>query len=256
MAMKVAANGERIKALRTAALTELPQKVLAAQCNISERQLRRIENDNLLVSLPILKRLASSLGVEPADIAFGLDGPTLVPVKADAQIQTAEVDDSDKLHIPRHRTATLGPISSARALYDLAAGCQQIVPHVLVDAAPAQFEMIEECVGILTTVSRREWSIAEPVVRDAYDDNDFPELARHKRLSELVVLLKGHDIRIVVDKEIYDYPVGVTPWLPDQRFCFQLVVAFAPPRGQYEEESVVVPFDGGRDHVLPRKSIF
>lgn len=256
MAMKVAVNGARIKTLRAEAADELPQKKLAALCGISERQLRRIENGNLAVSKSVLRQLAAHLKVEMPEIAFGLDGSQLAPSQKNSQTALTKEEDSAEIHIPRHTTTFLGPVPGAHALYDMAANCQQIVPHVLVDAAPAQMEMIEECLDLLNAISRRKWSAGEPIPPDAYDATAFPEMARRKRLSELFVLLKGHDIRIVADQLIYDYPAGEDPWLPGQRFCFQLVIAFAPPRGQYEEDSLTVPFDGGRDQVLPRKPIF
>jgi hypothetical protein len=95
----------------------------------------------------------------------------------------------------------------------------EIVPHVLVDAAPAQMEMIEECLKILRTISDQQWSFQSPVASDAYDSADFPEANRRRRLAELFVLLKGHDIRIVAESEIYHYPPGATPWLEGQSTC-------------------------------------
>jgi hypothetical protein len=132
----------------------------------------------------------------------------------------------------------------------------EIVPHVLVDSAPAQMAMIEECLGILKAVSNRAWSCGRPVAPDTHDAADFPEASRRTRLAELFVLLKGHDIRIAAGSEIYHYPPGATPWLEGQTFCNHLVVAFAPPRGEYEEEQVTVPFDGGRELVLPYKPLY
>jgi transcriptional regulator with XRE-family HTH domain len=79
MVMRLAANGRRIKELRTGGTAELPQKTLAATCGISERQLRRMENENALTGLPVLERVARELGVGVSDISFGLRGPQLVP---------------------------------------------------------------------------------------------------------------------------------------------------------------------------------
>jgi len=111
--------------------------------------------------------------------------------------------------------------------------------------------MVEECLGLLKAVSQRQWSCGKPVAQDAYDDTDFPEISRRKRLTELFVLLKGHDIRVVASREMYRYPPGEMPWLEDQRDCWHLVIAFAPPLGEWEEERVSVPFDGGSEIVLP-----
>jgi hypothetical protein len=78
MVMRLVANGPRIKELRTGARTELPQKMLAGQCGISERQLRRMENENVATKLPVLERLAKELSVAVDDISFGLRGPQRV----------------------------------------------------------------------------------------------------------------------------------------------------------------------------------
>ena len=91
---------------------------------------------------------------------------------------------------------------------------------------------------------------------DAYDGVDFPGASRRRRLAELFVHLKGHDIRIVAASEIYRYPPGERPWTDDQDMCFQAVVGFAPPRAGCDEEDVAVSYDGGRDVVLPDKPLF
>lgn len=252
MVMKLRANGSRIRELRTDGLSELPQKTLAAQCGISERQLRRLERENLSAPLPVLQTIAKVLGVTVKDIAFAVPGPRLVSGNT-SPVATARTDQPEFVHIPRHTTTSLTPIAGAQALYEMAKSSMEIVPHVLVDAAPAQMGMIEECLEILKAISEGAWSCGRPVAPDAHDEVDFPEASRRRRLAEIFVLLKGHDIRIVADSEIYHYPSGATPWLEGQSFCNHLVVAFAPRRGEYEEERITVPFDGGRDLVLPYK---
>jgi transcriptional regulator with XRE-family HTH domain len=232
---------------------ELPQKKLADQCRISERQLRRIENGKMPVPLPTLVRIASSLEVSVDEIAFGASGPMLVPSSSDP----APPLPPELIHIPRHTTVSLAPVIGAQALYELAEGSMELVPHVLVEAAPAQMAMIEECLSLLKAVSERKWSCGLPVASDEHDDAaDFPEASRRRRLAELFVLLKGHDIRIVASREIYHYPPDATPWLNGERTCFQLVIGFAPPRGEYDEERVTVHFDGGRDITVPYKLVF
>jgi hypothetical protein len=124
-----------------------------------------------------------------------------------------------------------------------------------VDAGPAEMEMIEECLEILKVISDQAWFRGRPVASDAHDDADFPEVSRCRRLAELLVLLKGHDIRILAESKIYHYPLGSKPWLEGWDFHEHLLVAFAPPRGEYEEEWVTVPFDRGRESVLPYKPI-
>jgi hypothetical protein len=116
--------------------------------------------------------------------------------------------------------------------------------------------MIKECLAVLKAVSDRRLSRGASVPADAHDDADFPGISRRCRLTELFVLLKGHDIRIVAEQEEYRYPPGAIPWLPGQKFCFQLIIGFAAPCGEYSEEGVTVPFDGGCDITLSSKIPF
>jgi transcriptional regulator with XRE-family HTH domain len=250
MVMRLMANGARIKELRTGGTAELPQKTLAGLCGISERQLRRMENKNVAAKLPVFERLASALGVAVGDISIGLRGPQLISGEKKPAPETPEI-----MHLPRHTTASLPPVVSAQSLYELAKSSMEVVPHVLVDAGPAEMEMIEECLEILKVISDQAWFRGRPVASDAHDDADFPEVSRCRRLAELLVLLKGHDIRILAESKIYHYPLGSKPWLEGWDFHEHLLVAFAPPRGEYEEEWVTVPFDRGRESVLPYKPI-
>jgi hypothetical protein len=232
-----------------------------------------MENKNVATKLPVLERIAKALGVAVEDISFGSRGPQLVSGEKTPALAAAAVEEPETMHFPRHTTASLVPVAGAQALYELAKESMEIVPHVLVDAAPAQMEMIEECLGILKIISQQEWSCGYPVASDAHDDADFPEASRRRRLAELVVLLKGYDIRIVANSEIYEYPLGATPlegrctfdrlrlteamtsWPRREVSSWHLVVAFAPPRGEYEEERVTVPFDRGCEKVLPYNPI-
>jgi len=273
MVMKTTPNGQRIKELRTSQKEELPQMKFAYQCGISERTLRRIETENRVVGYPTLIRIAEKLGVAIEQVALSVSGPKLVAggkvlssattgaainlaISPDQKTEPQASVEPETIHIPRHTTAGLASVASAQALYELAEGSMQIKPHMLVDAAPAQMGMVEECLGLLKAVSQRQWSCGEPVAPDAHDGADFPEMSRRKGLAELFVLLKGHDIRIVASREMYRYPPGETPWLKGQRDCWHLVIAFAPPRGEWEEDGVSVPFDGGCDIVLPYKPVF
>jgi DNA-binding XRE family transcriptional regulator len=252
MTMRLTPNGARIKELRTRCATELPQKKLADLCNISERQLRRIENENVEVISPTAERIAKALKVTVEDIVFSAGWPKLVQEVKEPPSSIIETVCPETISIPRYTTAGLAPVSGAQELYGLAEGNMEIVPHVLVDCPPAQMAMIEECLSLLKGISLRRWSGGKAIAPDVHDGADFPETSRLRRLAELFVLLKGHDVRIVAaGTMIYHYPPGATAWLKGERTSFQLVIAFAPPRGEYEESTVAVPFDGGRDLVLP-----
>ncbi len=259
MVKKVTPNGTRIKELRTNSLVERPQKQFAKQCGISERHLRRIENENWVTPVPVLQRIAKELAIGLQEIAFGTHGPMLVTqTKGVATSLDAATPEPGITVIPRYGTASLPAVSTAQMLYELAESSQGVIPHVLVDAPPAQLAMIKECLTLLKAVSDRQWlrSCGALMAADVHDSDDFPEISRRTRLAELFVLLKGHDIRVVAERETYHYPAGAKPWLKGQSFCFQLIIAFASPRGEYEEESVTVPFDQGREIVLSSEPLF
>src|ERR1700756_3783609 len=155
-----------------------------------------MENKNVAVKLPVLERLASALGVAVDDISYGLRGPQLISGEKKPAPETPEI-----IHLPRHTTESLPPVVSAQSLYELAKSSMEVVPHVLVDAGPAEMEMIEECLEILKVISHQAWFRGHPVASDAHDDADFPEVSRCRRLAELLVLLKGHDIRILGEEK-------------------------------------------------------
>jgi hypothetical protein len=100
----------------------------------------------------------------------------------------------------------------------------------------------------------REWYSLGPATPDCYDDLEFPEVNRQKRISELLVLLKGNDIRVVAYTPLKHYQDWETPWLEGQTYYTQLLIGFAPP-DEYGEETVEVPVDHGRDLKIPRKPI-
>jgi len=205
----------------------------------------------------VLQRIAKELDIGLDEIAFGTRGPMLVTQSKGVAPSSDSAMLKPKLTvIPRYGTASLPAVSTAQALYELAEGSMEVIPHVLVDVPAAQMAMIKECLALLKAVSDRQWSCGAPVTADVHDADDFPEIARRTRLAELFVLLKGHDIRVVAEREDYHYPPGAKPWLEGQSRCFQLIVAFAPPRGEYDEESVSVPFDQGREIVLSSRIPF
>jgi hypothetical protein len=94
--------------------------------------------------------------------AFIVEVPCSYPRKETPPLAAAEAVEPETIHILRHRTISLAPITGAQALYELARSSMEIVPHVLVDAAAAQMGMIEECLEILKAISDRAWSCGRP----------------------------------------------------------------------------------------------
>jgi len=258
MVKKFTTNGSEIKRRRNDNLNDMPQKLLAQKCGISEKTVQRIENANYPISLTLLHKMGTALGAKIDEIAYGVGRPTLVGKQDRTSVHSHTPGPAslpETTVIPRHTTSRLDPVLTAQALYELAQGSQEIIPHVLIDVPATQMAIIYECLTLLKAVSDRQWFLDDaPVAADAHDTAEFPDISRRTRLAELFVLIKGHDIRLVAEREIYHNP-GVSPRLEGLDFCFQLLVGFAPPRAEYEEEYVTVPFDAGREVVLPSESI-
>jgi DNA-binding XRE family transcriptional regulator len=247
MPLKLTPQGHKIKALRERSETEYRQKTLAANAQISERELRRIENEDKVTRVEVLRRIARALNTSLEDITSC--SPHLateygVAVKEDSKnIESAEATGFTS--IPRFSTAYLSPVKGAQHLFDEVRQAQEIVPHIQIDTETELFELIEELLSLLKGVMQRKWASLGPLPSDEYDNLDFPDVSRLKRVSEILVLLKGNDIRVVVDTHIKYYQDGDTPWLEGQNWCTQLLIAFASA-GEYVEDSVEVPVDHGK----------
>lgn len=260
MALKLIPKGDKIKALRESQEIDYRQKTIAAKARISERELRRIEIDSKPTKAEVLRRLATALNTTLEEIAFAANGPDLVTqngkvVTGATQKSQRTPSDSDFITIPRFSTTYLHPVKGAQHLFDEAGYAQEIVPHILVETEPELFDLIEELLTLLKGIVRRTWSSLGPAPADDYDNNEFPDVSRLKRLSEILVLLKGNDIRVAIDTHIKYYRDGDTPWLSGQKFFQQLLIAFAPT-DEYVEDTVEVPIDHGKDVRLPTKPVF
>jgi hypothetical protein len=106
--------------------------------------------------------------------------------------------------------------------------------------------------SLLKGIMQRQWHSLGPAAPDSYDELEFPDISRRKRIAEVLVLLKGNDIRIVIDGHFKYYQDWETPWLPGMSFYTQLLIGFAPP-AMYGEEGVEVPIDHGKDLKIPSK---
>jgi transcriptional regulator with XRE-family HTH domain len=257
MAMMLVPNGDRIRNLRSSRETEYRQKTIAAKAGISERQLRRIENENKMTKAEDLRRLAAALDTTLDDIAFAPAArPRLAAENGQAVALSPKTEEPlEFIEIPRHGTTSLRPAGGVQDLCDEARRAQEIVPHILVEPDPERFTLIEELLSLLKGFMLRSWHSLGPVDPDSYDGLEFPDISRQKRIGELLVLLKGNDIRVVIEGHFKYYEDWETPWLPGESFYTRLLVGFAPP-ALYGEERVEVPIDHGRDLKLPTKLPF
>jgi DNA-binding XRE family transcriptional regulator len=183
MVKKITPNGKRIKELRTNHAIEFPQLRFAHSCNISERTLRRIENENLAVPAPLLLKIAKTLRTFIEDITLNLSDSKATLQPDESTMLTSTTPNKEKvIFITRYTNIILGPISTQR-LCELAEICPDIIPHILVDAPPAQMAMIKEYLELLKAISDRKGSFDEAAIADVHDDADFPEVSRRGRLT-------------------------------------------------------------------------
>jgi transcriptional regulator with XRE-family HTH domain len=256
MPLMLTPRGQRIKQLRERRETEYRQKTIAAKARISVRTLRRIENENKLSRVEDLRRLAAALDTTLDDIAFATDRPRLVSDQPEKSVGVrSEESHPGFIEISRYSTTYLRTVKGAQDLCEQAGFGQEIVPYILVQADAERLALIEELLSLLKAMVLRKWQILGPAALDRYDRCEFPEASRLKRLAELLVLLKGNDIRVVADTHMKHYQDGEAPWLPGEKYYTQLIVGFAPPV-EYGQESIEVPVDHGRDLKIPTKPPF
>lgn len=256
MPMILTPNGRRIRELRRNRERGSTQKELEHSTGISERALRRIENENRPTRIESLRRLAAALGVPLDDIVFAAGGqPRLASTTGEVVTDPSkERSDPEFIDIPRHDTALLKPMKTVQQLYEEVGHAQEIVPHLLAQADAERLALVEELLGILKTLMMHQWSVLGSPPPDAHDEAEFPDLSRQRRMAELMVLLKGNDIRVCAETHFKYYQPGETPWLPGEKWITQIHIAFAPP-AEYGEENVSVPVDHGKDIRLPRGPI-
>ena len=247
-------DGAKIKEIRNDREAGYKQWEVAEKAGLSVRTLRRIENENRPVKEAALRRLAGTLGVPLDVIALSTGTPRLVHQAAGDE-SPGPAGNEGGTTIPRYDTTYLHPLEGgAQELVRLAEAAQEIVPHIMVDADPERFALIEELLLMLNRISTRKWSGAGPRVPDSYDEMPFPEAGRFKRLAELLVLLKGNDILVCADTHIRYVPEGDVPRVGDCPCYFQLLVAFILP-DEHGDHMAEVPIDHGRDIRLQREPV-
>lgn len=237
-------NGSPIKRLRELLGSGATQKEAAFAVGISERQLRKIENNSAIVKRDVLERLARYLGVEVKDIAYAIDGPRLVPSGTAAEaISTILFPVGDYLQ-PRYDTEYASATMDAHELFKHANGSQKVVCTIETKLTAELSSYANELMELLCGLSYSQRSILSKIPEDA-------ERAIKRRIRELLVLLKGNDVWV--------YETWVLRHMPecddlpaegaDSKMEFQTVLAFGPP-GEYGETSLKVMVDYGQPHMI------
>jgi transcriptional regulator with XRE-family HTH domain len=140
MAMMLVPKGERIKNLRENRETGYRQKTIAGKTGISERRLRRIENENIMTKAEDLRRLAAALDTTLDDISFAPDAASHLAVRnGETAPSTTSEEVSEFIEVPRHGTIYLRPVRGAAHLSDEARSARIVVAATRNNAARMVF---------------------------------------------------------------------------------------------------------------------
>jgi len=243
---KVIPNGDRIKQLRAQLERLSTQKEMANEIAVSERMLRKIENENAPISAILLDRIAKLLGVHREAIT---SSPPPATASARPEGGTPADFDKEKL-IARHDWGYAQATSGDGELYHEAGNAHDLACVIEVPLNAETGAYVQELVDLLTALT---WSQRDIVGTIPASE----QIATRRRIRELIVLLRGNDIWIYQTKvsrrlpERHDLPPPGEPATME----FRLTVAFGPP-GEYGETSMKVPVDHGQPFVLPSWSTF
>ncbi|PTE19458.1 XRE family transcriptional regulator [Cereibacter changlensis JA139] len=240
---KVIPNGAAIKQLREQLERLSTQKEFANAVAVSVRMLRKIENENLPISLVLLDRIAKLFGVHRDALAATPLPPPAAGSSSDAD-RPPLFEDRDQI-IPRHDWDYAQATSDEGKLYDEAANSHDLACVIEIPLTEETGGYAQELVDLLTGLTwfRRDLLLDIP---------PSDQIAIRRRIRQLMVMLRGNDIWIYQTKvyrrlpERYDLPPEDEPTTHQSRF----VIALGPP-GEYGETSMRVPIDHGQPFVLP-----
>lgn len=231
------ANGTHIKKLRLDSDKLATQKEFAHALGVSERKLRKIENENDLISRDIAERLGKLVSVPWQSLIFSAEGPQLVQ-NAAAEAAGVQSPDQDLMHVPRYDDESATVVRDAGKLYDEARTSHAVISHIQTTLTSETEAYADKLLEILGSLGRQGCGVPLPL-----DGRD--EIALRRRVRELLVLLKGNDVWVYATSHWKNLPESDTPISgPPTGHEFQLIIAFGP-RGEYGEETVRVPVDNG-----------
>jgi transcriptional regulator with XRE-family HTH domain len=236
--------GSQVKRRRELLTSEATQKEFAFAVGISERTLRNIENNNAIIKRDVLDRLARRLNVEPRAIAFAVDGPRLVPATGGEVSATSDTMPAGDWLQPRYDTERASATMDADELYEHASGSRTIVCSIETKLNIELSGYVNEIMDLLGRVTWSQRSVLDEIPKEV-------ELAIKRRVRELLVLLKGHDVWVYETWIIRYVPErdDLPPPDAERNMEFQTVLAFGPA-GEYGETSLQVPVDYGQPRTI------
>lgn len=236
---KVIPQGAVIKSLRQQLERGSTQKELAYSANISERQLRLIENANAAITVQTLDLLAKALGVHRNLIAR----PKQVPASENVFDSVLKELSEDRT-VPRYDYDLASASTDESHYYEHAYRSQDIAVEIMVPLDEETSEYAEELVALLTSLTHAGRGNLNGVpARDA--------ITIRRRIRQLLVLLKGNDVWVYETEVLRRLPERYTVAPEDEPSTmeFRQVIAFGPP-GEYGETTIRVPIDHGQPFFL------
>lgn len=246
---KYKANGARIKALRADKDEDSMQKQVAHALGISERKLRKIENENDLITRKTADALAKLLNVPWQSLVYAAEGPQLV--EAVSASHPPKVLPTEKfISIPRYDHHYAGVVRDEAKLYEEAWTNYVVIPHIQTALTSETSAYAEELLNILEKLAYH------PRYQDKPTIDGREEITLRRRIRELLVLLRGNDVWVYTITHMKNLPESDEPLAQrSTEFEFQLVIAFGPP-GEYGEETMKVPVDNGHPFSIPSEPVF
>jgi transcriptional regulator with XRE-family HTH domain len=239
---KFKADGQRVKSLRNGRERNATQKEFAHEIRVSERQLRKIENENAPITSAVVDRIAAALKVHRQIVTLDDRAPdaqsaSLVPMPPDPPALPVK---REPRIIPRFDTTSARQICDEDDLFEIAAGNKEIVFHIKTGLTAETEEYASELFHILKSLTWDERPDLDPIAGEEV-------LQIRRRLRQLIVLLKGNDVWIYGCHNFKYVPetFEIVKSYTGFQLISQVVIALGAP-GEYGETTIYVPIDNGR----------
>lgn len=247
---KFTPKGSAIKQLRENLDRLSTQKEMANEVGVSERQYRKIENENSAIAMSTVDRLAKALGVHRETIIFSTGAPVAVDQPPTPEPAAKSfMDDEDKL-IPRYDWDLATATTDQGRLYKEATTSTDFAAVIETNLTEETSAYAQELFEILEGLTRS---------KRGYLDDIPPaeEIALRRRIRQLLVLLKGNDVWVYETSILRRLPERHTlaPEGEPVEYSSRLMVALGPP-GEYGEVTMRVSIDNGQPFILPSWKTF
>lgn len=243
-------KGQRIKALRQGRERRATQKEFAHELRISERQLRKIERQDLEVGVELLDRLSAALSISRDEFVYANEHPRLVSDNTPAnRVKKQPTKYPEVTRIPRFDIELARATDDETRLLDDAKNCHIVILHVLTKLTVETEEYVEELLNIMQSVTWRNRDTLKPL-------DGHQELLLRRRIRELLVLLKGNDVWVYLASNIKLLPESMIEVLDQTNGSMELQTIIAVgPLGKYGEDALKVPVDNGQPRAIDTSSL-